>query len=393
VLKRRAVIDRFSCSWFTTPQGAQEYYIACCSGGASSFENALDILNRNYLSALEDLGLHPDTLAFCRFHLSDIVNQKKILARSEVFKNVGFGAVSIVEQVPCSNDFALLFAYHVRGEQRQFHKEIFDYTADQTPAGASIAGNHYTMVWAANTSAPLAPDSHTQTTGLLSSFLASIERMGMTVRRNLIRSWMYVRDIDNHYQGMVDGRREFFSAHGLTPASRFIASTGIEGKGPDMHSLVTMDSLLLGNIAEEQIEVMNALENLSRPFSYGVTFERGLRVRFGDRSHLYISGTASIDNKGNILHDGDIEKQTHRTIDNIEALLGGQGATLEAMAYAVAYLRNPKHFPCVHQLLLRRLPPGLPLIIVEGAVCRQGWLFEMEGVAVTADATRFPPFF
>ncbi|MFN2115781.1 MAG: sugar phosphate nucleotidyltransferase, partial [Anaerolineae bacterium] len=50
---------------------------------------------------------------------------------------------------------------------------------------------------------------------------------------------------------------------------------------------------------------------------YGVTFERGIRIRFGDRSHLHISGTASIDKCGEIVHPGDILKQTERTVANI----------------------------------------------------------------------------
>ena len=35
----------------------------------------------------------------------------------------------------------------------------------------------------------------------------------------------------------------------------------------------------------------------------------------------YISGTASIDKYGHVLYLGDLEKQTNRLLENIEALL------------------------------------------------------------------------
>jgi hypothetical protein len=117
----------------------------------------------------------------------------------------------------------------------------------------------------------------------------------MTLRNNTVRTWIYVRDVDNHYAGMVKARRELFDKIGLTSQTRYIASTGIEGKSADPHSLLTMDALSIGNIKEEQIVRMEALKNLSSTSVYGVTFERGTRLLFGDRSHIHISGTASID--------------------------------------------------------------------------------------------------
>jgi enamine deaminase RidA (YjgF/YER057c/UK114 family) len=207
-----------------------------------------------------------------------------------------------------------------------------------------------------------------------------------------MRTWIFVRDIDNHYTGMVEARKDFFHSHGLCTDSRFVASTGIEGRGTETGAIITMDSLSIGNIEEEQIDTMDALKYLPRTMLYGVTFERGLRIRFGDRSHLAISGTASIDEEGNVAHEGDVEKQTHKTIDNAEALLRSQGATLYDMTYALCYLRNPKDYECVKEIVSARLPGNIPLIIVEASVCRPAWLFEMEGAGIIADTNPFPPF-
>ena len=69
----------------------------------------------------------------------------------------------------------------------------------------------------------------------------------MNLRNNTVRTWIYVRDIDNNYKGMVVARREFFTRIGLTNQTRYIASTGIEGKSIKMQSLVSLDSLSIGN--------------------------------------------------------------------------------------------------------------------------------------------------
>ena len=50
-------------------------------------------------------------------------------------------------------------------------------------------------------------------------------------------------------------------------------------------------------------------------------FERGTSVEYGDRRHLFISGTASIDHRGEVVHVGDVREQTRRMWENVEKLL------------------------------------------------------------------------
>ncbi|MBP3394116.1 MAG: hypothetical protein J6M38_06340 [Lentisphaeria bacterium] len=47
---------------------------------------------------------------------------------------------------------------------------------------------------------------------------------------------------------------------------------------------------------------------------YRGTFERGTRLVPGDRSLCFISGTASIDSKGQVVHPFDVTKQTERLV-------------------------------------------------------------------------------
>jgi enamine deaminase RidA (YjgF/YER057c/UK114 family) len=123
-----------------------------------------------------------------------------------------------------------------------------------------------------------------------------------------------------------------------------------------------------------------------------VTFERGLRIIFGDRSHLYISGTASVNNKGDVVHTGDVQAQTRRTVENLRALLREQGATLSDMAYVLVYIRNFHEWDLVRSVLKEEFGETIPLISCEARVCRPTWLFELEGVAIIPDQNEFPPF-
>ena len=156
--------------------------------------------------------------------------------------------------------------------------------------------------------------------------------------------------------------------------------------------IVSVDSLSVGGLAAGQVVRMEALSHLRPTILYGVTFERGLRVRFGDRSHLYISGTASINSEGEVLHEGDAELQTRRAVENVRALLEAQSATLKDMAYVIAYVRNVHDRQQVRKVLDEALGGKVPLVLTEAAVCRPTWLMELEGVAIIPDKGEFPPF-
>ena len=380
------------CSFFAIPEGAEEYYFTFTNNEARSSDKAITELCEQYQLVTKYFGLSEQTLVFSRLHVSDIINQKNLLIKSELFRHIGHGVVSVIQQTPLTSDSIVLFSYHLRKRKGSFEKKFLDNRNEPWRTGMIVKGDHYSMVWISNLAVAAPFDSKQQTELIFKSFCDLLYPYNLNVRKNLVRTWIYVRDIDNHYAGMVEARKNFLHSQGLSRETRFVASTGVEGRGTESGAIVTMDSFSLGNIREEQIVAIDALEHLPPTMLYGVTFERGLKVRFGDRSHLVISGTASINEDGKIAHEGDIEKQTHRTIDNVEALLRSQGATLNDMTYVLCYLRNPKDYECVKEIVSERLPRNIPLIIVEAAVCRSAWLFEMEGAGIIAEANPFPPF-
>jgi enamine deaminase RidA (YjgF/YER057c/UK114 family) len=251
----------------------------------------------------------------------------------------------------------------------------------------------YQRVWAS-----LHPDIRgtvaAQTTDLLHQLEGFAQRHGGVLRDNLLRTWFYVRDIDTNYAGLVEARRALFERHEMTAATHYVTSTGIAGEMHRYDDLVAMDALWECGLDPAQIRFMTATSHLCPTHEYGVTFERGTRVTYGDRSHFYISGTASIDKDGRILHEGNLDRQIDRTLENIEVLLSHQGAHLSDLKQAVVYLRDPSDGAKARTLLTLLLPQSVPFILVEGRVCRPGWLVEIEGIAgSTSRDARFNKFF
>ena len=381
------------CSSFSTPSGVTECFFTGVSRDGLPLREALEDLAASYMAALQDNGLGLSTQQFVRIYLSDLSNDQKWLLDSELYRIASSSAFSVLEQGPLGNAEVGILAYHIKSPDDSFKCEQVSVDEDYNNQVVISRGKNYSLLHTSNCiSIGGEFDSYRQTQDIFSNLSASLHDFGMTIRNNMVRTWIFVRDVDNHYRGMVKARREYFEKIGLTAETRYIASTGIQGNCADHSTLVTLDALSVQNIREEQIIRMTARENLSDTIVYGVTFERGFRIRYGDRSHIYISGTASIDADGNTIHLSDVRMQTERTLDNVEALLRPHNATMNDMQYLIVYLRNVKHWTQIQDILVRRIPESVAVLPVMAPVCRPNWLVEMEGVGIIPDATEFPPF-
>jgi enamine deaminase RidA (YjgF/YER057c/UK114 family) len=381
------------CSAFSTAEGCEEVFLSILTPQGVCFSDALAELESSYSAALGRRGLSEATAVFSRLFLSDILNQKPALIRSPLYNRLrASGTLSIIEQKPVACGPVALLSYHLRDPKNTVTKHLLNPAPDDWRNDLLVKGGNYSLLWTANHTGGDTFDAYAQTAAIFDSLNVLIEQHGMNLLDNGIRTWVYVRDLDNHYKHMVRARREYFAAHGLTDKTRYLASTGILGMTCSPEKIVSVDSVSIGGLKAEQIVRMEALSHLSPTILYGVTFERGLRVRFGDRSHLHISGTASIDHKGDVLHLGDAEAQTRRTIENVRALLEAQAATLDDMAYIIVYVRNSHDRQLIGKVLGEELGEKVPLVFAEAAVCRPAWLVELEGIAIIPDKTGFPPF-
>lgn len=381
----KALWGRVHVSSFTGDSGTRECHIMVrpTEGERLGFERQLEDLLSAYRHVLDVLHLPPQTAVLRRFFCSDLNNQTSALESFPMAnprKPDVPCAISWIGQPPAPPAKAALWAYHIEDPRGEL---------DKIQEGASLAlrrGNHVHRWTVGLTSAgtgcasPEADSSGTQTQGILEQYNEMLRSHSMTMADHVVRTWFYLRNIDVNYKGMAAARREFFARNGLTPQTHFIASTGIEGASADPKALVGLDAYSISGLAPGQVEFINAADHLCPTHLYGVTFERAASVAWRDRKHVIVSGTASIDNQGNILHPGDVSRQLDRTIENLGALLKQAGAGFNDVGMFLVYLRDPAD----HAFVWRRMREHfsqIPFEILTAPVCRPGWLIEIEGLA------------
>ena len=375
-------------SRFSGASGVDEYHLSLLPTESGPMDAQLRWIEGAYRAALDSLGLGAKTAVLRRFFCSDLANQQAALeARSFSTPRRADEpcAVSWVCQPPGPTARVALWAYHVHDPRVELDKE-------QDGDSLTLRRNGLVHCWTTGIASVKTETSYNQTRDILEEYNCSLRRRGMTLASNAMRTWFFVQEIDADYQGLVKGRREFFAAQGLTADTHYIASTGVGGGHADGAARVAMDAYAISGIRPEQIRFLTAPSHLSSANIYGVTFERGTAIAYADRNHAIISGTASIDRDGKIVHPRQALSQLNRTIENISALLEPLGATLKDMAQIIVYIRDPSDHPTVVRAVRERFGQ-VPAVAVWSKVCRPGWLVEIEGMAIIPAANRaFPAF-
>ena len=222
-----------------------------------------------------------------------------------------------------------------------------------------------------------------QTGALLDNYEARLRDKGLTIADNCVRTWFFIKNIDDNYKEMVEARKSYFEKTGLTPKTHYITSTGICGEPTVPSACVQMDAYAIDGLDKKQLRYLYAKTHLNPTYEYGVTFERGSRIDYGDRTHVFISGTASINNKGEVLHIGDVEAQTLRMWENVGKLLEEACSSFKDLAQIIVYIRNAGDYEKVSKMFEESFPQ-IPYVITLAPVCRPTWLIEMECIAVKA---------
>ena len=113
---------------------------------------------------------------------------------------------------------------------------------------------------------------------------------------------------------------------------------------------------------------------------------------YDDRRQVLISGTASINNRGEVMYAGDVRRQTERMWENVEALLKEAGCTFDDLGQMIVYLRDVADYTVVKGMYDERFP-DTPRVFVYAPVCRPGWLIEMECMGVKSlENKEFAPY-
>lgn len=305
---------------------------------------------------------------FKRFFLSDAANQADYLMA--LLMETTDCAVSLVEQPPLDGTKIALWVYLMT-----------DVRTRVLPGGIyEVAHGAYRHLWTGS-AFNRAATSEYQTRLLLNDYVLRLTEQGCRLADHCVRTWFFVQNVDVNYAGMVKARNEVFVTQNLTDKTHFIASTGIAGRHADPRVTVQMDAYAVDGLQPGQMTYLYAPTHLNPTYEYGVSFERGTRIDYGDRRHIFISGTASINNRGEVLYPGDIRHQTERMWENVEALLAEAGCTFADAAHLIVYLRDMADYGVVRRMFKERFP-HLPAVFLLAPVCRPGWLIEMECMAV-----------
>lgn len=313
-------------------------------------------------------------VVFKRYFLSDATNQVPLVQENDEC------TISYIQQPPLDGSKVALWLYLQQGTE-----------VSNTNGSTVVSHNGYQHIWTMGLINTSVDTSYMQTWNTLLSYIDTLKQFNATLEANCIRTWFFVRDVDTQYAGLVKSRRECFIEQGLTPDTHYIASTGIGGTPADPKALVQLGCYAMTGFEPEQQQYLYALSHLNRTIEYGVTFERGTLMQYGDRNHIYISGTASINNKGEVMYVGDINQQTLRMWENVEKLLEEGGMSYEDVMQIVVYLRDSSDYETVKEMFSKKFP-HMPLVITLAPVCRPTWLIEMECIAVKKACNDFREF-
>ncbi len=333
-------------------------YIIIKPQNKGSFTERLGELYINVGDYLESENIHGRNIEYCKIFLSDIHNQHEEFVNSLLFKELLSRAnFTIIEQPPLDGSKISLLI-KTNSKKPKYIFQSIRLNEDEAKKKST----------------------YEQTVLLFKKYIESIKGKDIDMPTNLIRTWIYVANIDKDYAKVVEARNDIFRENGLTADTHFIASTGIGGECETNNANVAIDFLTYPDIKENDKKYLEALEHLNPTKEYGVAFERGTRLTTNNSQIYFISGTASIDKKGDILYKGDVKRQTARLFENIGALLADGNATMNDIKYFIIYLRDISDYNTVEKLT-SALFPKIPHIIVKAKVCRPGWLIETECIA------------
>lgn len=351
-------------SAFTPDNKIEEYHVMLhVKARQELFEGQMNRIYEGEERLLQMPDMAGADVILKRYFLSDSTNQQPLMRKEQGC------SISVIQQPPLDGSKIAVWMYLQKG------------SSVSNIDGVIVAEhNGYRHLWKMGMHEHKG-DSAWQTESLLIAYEETLQNFNATLADNCIRTWFFVRDVDTQYAGMVKARLENFKEQGLTEQTHYISSTGIGGLPAYTRALVQLGTYAVTGFEPEQQRYLYAPTHLNPTYEYGVTFERGTVMEYGDRTHVYISGTASINNKGEVVHVGNIIKQTERMWENVEKLLEEGNTSFDDVMQIIVYLRDICDYQTVKDMFDRRFP-DIPRVITLAPVCRPTWLIEMECIAV-----------
>ena len=208
-----------------------------------------------------------------------------------------------------------------------------------------------------------------------------------TFPANVLRTWIYIHDIDKNYiEFNTSGRDPFFQEQGITNRKQYKTSTGIGMVSPINGAYAQMDVLAAIRHDGKPIEGRELkTKRMNDPADYGKAFIRG--ADYGPIIGALISGTASINEEGETVHIDKFIEQGDRMYGNVAGLIGEDNDEVAKQNFTEimnsrVYIKDPNNFEKAMQSIadnfIKWNIPFHPLQLVVGPVCRPNWLLETD---------------
>jgi enamine deaminase RidA (YjgF/YER057c/UK114 family) len=308
--------------------------------------------------------------------------------RREAYEGAGvastdFPATTYIQQPPCRRSQKIELHIHAivpKPGQSVSVQTFQDESTGTTAKLVEIAGYKHLYIADINglSDDPSNPGTfREQSDRMFDNCARLLDAYGITFPK-VVRTWCYMVDIDNNYAEFNLSRNAFFDVHGV---HRLPASTGIEARLYPLPALCGMDLYAVLNPEGAGIEIMTT-PTLNEAPEYGSAFSRGMMIDLPDKTVLHISGTASVDEKGDTVHLDNPRKQIERMLLNVQELLKPHGATFQDLTQAATFLKHAEYLELYELILEEWGIRNVPNTLVEAGVCRPDLLCEMEAVAV-----------
>ncbi len=209
--------------------------------------------------------------------------------------------------------------------------------------------------------------------------------------RDVVRTWIYADDILDWYNEFNSARNTCYSDFGLLhngdvnhAEDIFLpASTGIEGKNPEGASTI-MDLLTVTKRSNTGIQIQPLYGIRQRsPYRYGSAFSRAMRVVEPEEKWLFVSGTASLNEKGETIYIGDLRSQVKHTVEVVNSLIHPEGASFSNLCEATVFLKRKSDFLLYQEIAKSLGLSDIPAVYLVADVCWDDLLFELDSAFVT----------
>lgn len=122
-------------------------------------------------------------------------------------------------------------------------------------------------------------------------------------------------------------------------------------------------------------------------------FSRGTILTLGGLRQFLISGTASVVGH-QTHHENQVGNQLRESLRNVHSLLeessrlmGGYRAGLDNSGVLKIYIRNAADYAQIREILDAEAPPDVPRIYLQGDICRENLLTEIDGIVTCEPIT------